>query len=203
MVNYTAGTIRGKNLAQQGLNEVSVSLHIKDVVISEGNISNNIGNIISSDPTCIIPKFQFSIEDRLSRFNSLNNKLSIIDVNNKPESKIINMIEKQNNCSLNEIFYKENSINNIIINSPLENIKNDLITILSYNLIVNLIMVYFICMLIFIFTFKFVINNNINLEKVKILPLGYYIHFILSNIILGWQKTKNKKQKTKNKSSIL
>jgi len=102
LVNLTTGTIIGKILAQQGLNDGSLTLHIKDVVINDGNNLNSIENIVSSDPTSLIPKFQFSIEDRLSRFNSLNNKLNIIDVNNKPESKIIQRIEKQNNCSLNE-----------------------------------------------------------------------------------------------------
>jgi hypothetical protein len=33
------------------------------------------------------------------------------------------MIGNQNNCSLNEIFSKENSIDNIIIKSPIESSK--------------------------------------------------------------------------------
>ena len=115
----------------------------------------------------------------------------MLNVNNS-KPKIIEMIEKQNNCSLSEIFTKEYNIENIVINSPLEsslsevtflNIKNHLITILTYNLTVNLMMVYLIFILIFIFTIKFVLDTNILLEKIDNLPLGYYIKFFLKKYI--------------------
>ena len=106
------------------------------------------------------------------------------------------MIEKQNNCSLNEIFSKENNIDNIIINSSLEsndmlitNIKHNLITILNYNLTINLIMIYLIIMLIFIFTFKFLLNKSISIEKIDNLPLNYYIKLIIKNLTLAWKNS--------------
>jgi len=192
MVNYGTGIIRGKILAQQGLNDGTINLHVKDVSIMDGNNIKNITNISTSeklDPNILLPKFQFNSVDRISKFHDLyENKLKTVEMENS-NSKIIQIIEKQNNCSLSEIFSRENSLENII-NSPLElseigtsNIKNDLITMLSYNLTINLIMIYFIFMLIFIFLFKFVLDNNISLEKVKNLPLGYYIHLILSKLI--------------------
>src|SRR5204862_6773807 len=121
MVNYTSGSIKGKILAQQGLNDNSINLHIKDVIISDGNNLNNIVNIETSNivnPINLIPKHQISLEKNISNFNTLNDKLNVINIQNL-KSNIIQMIEKQNNCSLNEIFSKENNIDNIIINSSL------------------------------------------------------------------------------------
>jgi hypothetical protein len=193
MVNYGTGIIRGKILAQQGLKDGTINLHIKDVVVNNDNNLNNSVNFLSSqnlDPNILIPKFQFNQIESLTKFYDLyNNKLEMVNMDNS-NSKIIQMIEKQNNCSLIDIFSLENNINKIIINSPLEsnditnlNIKTDLITMLNYNLTVNLIMIYLIFMLTLIFIFKFVLDKNISLDKIKNLPLGNYIKLLLIKLI--------------------
>jgi hypothetical protein len=93
-----------------------------------------------------------------------------------------------------KLIYK--SEDTLIINSPLESnnlinscsaeLKNSIIEILNYNLTINLIMIYFILMLIFIFTIKYVINKETFLEKILNLPLGFtgkYFNFILRKLI--------------------
>nr|QCI56455.1 hypothetical protein [Hypsizygus marmoreus] len=110
------------------------------------------------------------------------------------------MIEDHSDRSLKEIFAQGgNNVNNnlgdiLFIHSPLEFsdlsiIHNDLITILNYNLIVNLFMVYLILMLVFIFTIKFVIDSDLFLEKVKTLPLGKYLYYILNKLISIWKNS--------------
>ena len=82
----------------------------------------------------------------------------------------------------------------IILLSPLESaeagfiqLKADLISILNNVLSLHGIMVYLICVLIFIFTIKIVIDKNISIDRVKFLPLGKFIHFILSRLISSWR----------------
>ena len=60
---------------------------------------------------------------------------------------------------------------------------------LSYNFTFNLIMIYLIVMLIFIFIIKFVLDKNISFFKVKILPLGKYIHVILNKIMFAFSSS--------------
>lgn len=195
MVNYGTGIIREKILAQQGLKDGTINLHIKDVLVNNGNNSVNLVSSQNLDPNVLIPKFQFNQLETLTKFyESYNNKLEMINKYNS-NSKIIQLIEKQNNCSLNDIF-SNNSIDEIIINSPLElndlvslNFKNDLITMLNFNLTVNLIMIYLIFMLTLIFIFKFVLDKNIFLEKINKLPLGNNLKNLLIKIISAWQKS--------------
>ena len=75
------------------------------------------------------------------------------------------------------------------IDSNLRGIKEDLIFILNNELALHVGMVHLICILIFIFTIKLIIDKNISLEKVKILPLGKFIHFILDKLISSWRNT--------------
>nr|YP_010455107.1 hypothetical protein NYK79_mgp41 [Porodaedalea mongolica]UUA03949.1 hypothetical protein [Porodaedalea mongolica]WCF76709.1 hypothetical protein [Porodaedalea mongolica] len=86
------------------------------------------------------------------------------------------------------------------INSPLEStdqllleIKETITTILNYDFILHLIMIYLICMLAFIFTMKIIGDKNLytpHLEdKIRSLPLGKQINFIISNLISSWQHT--------------
>jgi hypothetical protein len=56
--------------------------------------------------------------------------------------------------------------------------------ILYYNLNVNLFMVYLISVLIFAFIIRFVIASELNLAKIKYLPLDKYTQYILSNLFL-------------------
>jgi len=60
-------------------------------------------------------------------------------------------------------------------------------TILSYNLSVNLFMVYLISVLTFAFTVRFVIDSELILAKVNSLPLGKYTQFILSKNFNIWK----------------
>lgn len=125
----------------------------------------------------------------------------VLKLNTKLEnnSKIIEMIERQTNSSHSsamDIFKLNNKDINIIINSPLESselssrvIQNQAIELLNYNLALHYIMIYLIIMSLFIFTVKFLIENNIRLDNIKNLPLGKYIFFILNKIISLWKKS--------------
>ena len=44
-------------------------------------------------------------------------------------------------------------------------------------------------MLVFIFTIKFVIDSDLFLEKVKTLPLGKYLYYILNKLISIWKNS--------------
>lgn len=97
--------------------------------------------------------------------------LNNLSVNNKEllkqkiESHLPNneMIEKTSNENLTEISNQDNQtvFDTFRFNSPLENsedtinLYNELSLILGYNLILNIITVYFICMLTLVFTIKF------------------------------------------------
>nr|YP_009048497.1 hypothetical protein [Heterobasidion irregulare] len=137
--------------------------------------------------------------------NSFRNKINI-ENNTGSKSKIIESIEKQNSSSIEQIFSNsENNsivdnpisfeeIQNNIINSPLENgdlyvLQNQIIEILNYSFIINLIMVYFILMGIFIFTIKILIDKNISIDFVKGLPFGKFIPFMLKKLISIWSNS--------------
>jgi len=199
MVNYGTGLIKGKILAQKGLTDGTINLYIKDVVVNnENNLNDSVVSSKNLDPSILIPKFQSNQLDSLIRFNEMfKNKLELVKVDNS-NSKIIQMIEKQNSCSLNDIFSSENSLNKVIINSPLESndltilsVKNDIITMLNYNLTVNLIMIYLIFMLTLIFIFKLFYDKNISLDKVNNLPLGNYFKSLIIKLLSAWKRSSN------------
>jgi hypothetical protein len=65
---------------------------------------------------------------------------------------------------------------NLFISSPLESttaeifnqtLKADLTTLLSYNLLINIVTVYLLCVLAFAFTIRFVVDHDFILNKVK------------------------------------
>lgn len=64
---------------------------------------------------------------------------------------------------------------------------NYLNTILTYNLPINLFMIYLVFMPIYIFTFKYVLDSEAFLAKVQKLPLGKYLHYILDKLINAWK----------------
>jgi hypothetical protein len=195
-VNYTAGTIRGI-ISGQTTSDNSKNIHIKEVQISSDlNLNNSVDlsklNVESlANKHILIPNF----------INKFEGKFHCTPSTNNSKSKTIELLEQTKDQSISEIFAQDNTtiiekINNSIINSPLESndlgvtqsqLFSDLTTILSYNLTVNLFMIYLISVLIFAFTVRFVIDNNLLLDKVKSLPLGKYIHYILNKILNIWR----------------
>ncbi len=82
----------------------------------------------------------------------------------------------------------------LFINSPLEpshliNFQQDLITILGYNLIVNITMIYLLLMLTWAFTVRFVLDTDSFLTKVKSWSLGKYLYPVLNKLINIWKKS--------------
>jgi len=192
MVNQTSGLIKGIITPEKVGND-SVSLLIKDVNISSSLNNENVDSLVEliNMNKDIKSKLTPNIhESNLERFEKLTGENSVsvqLDNNN---SQILEMVKEKHNGSLKEIFGSDTSI----INSPLEsnellisNLKNSIIEILNYNLTINFIMIYFIIMLIVIFTIKFVINKNTFLDSILKLPLGKYFHYILSKLITAWQ----------------
>jgi len=128
-------------------------------------------------------------------------KFNLISSNESSKSKIVEFIEKSTDCTISESFGQANSniiekIQNSIINTPLESnemglsqsqLLNDMTTILTYNLTVNLFMIYLISVLIFAFTIRFVIDSEMILSKIKSLPLGKYTHYILIKFFSIWK----------------
>lgn len=119
---------------------------------------------------------------------NLNNKFkmnmdtatkSFIVSNSGSDSHVLTELNKQN-PNWKDLFIK----------SPLENTEllriNRAIEYLNINLTLQFIILYLIFMVLFIFTSKLLIENNIKLEGLKKLPLGYYIELILSKIIKMW-----------------
>lgn len=89
----------------------------------------------------------------------------------------------------------------IMIDSPLEKtvdsadilsstLKSDLVIILSHNFLINLAMIYLLCVLTFAFTIRFVVNHDLLLNKVKSLvphPYGKILHSILNKLLNLWK----------------
>lgn len=163
-------------------------------------------NIISGDKITssflesFLPKFKESGGFLNSNLLEYNKKINLVFNKDKEfivdsKSKIISSLEKNNSKTLSEIFQSKEDFNlnvdpSTIINSPLEsnlldklNDIKDLVVLLNYNLILNMIMLYFIFSLFVIFTFKIITDKNINLDFIKNYPLGKIIYFILSFLI--------------------
>ena len=88
---------------------------------------------------------------------------------------------------------KASIVANTFINSPLESgelslmVKNQLIELLTYELMIHFIMTYLIFMLIFIFTIKVLIDHNISLDKIKHMRplwLGNIIYNIINYFVI-------------------
>jgi len=170
------------------------NVHINDVKLINEIPLNKTDEILQS--TLNLNKFN---KIDLTKYDNILMKSST----EEGKSIIIEMIEKSKNSNLKEIFSNYNHYidQNIIdfdvfINSPLEKndglnseLLNQIITILSYNLRINLFIVYLICMLIIIFTVKFVINTDKFLDLIKRLPLGKYIYYIISKLINIWKNS--------------
>ena len=184
----------------------SITLDIKYLYFNS-LADKTLKTITKLNQTNLLPKMQLNFNDTiLSKIENLfRNKINI-ENNTGSKFKIIESIDTQNSSSIDKIISnsKNNSIvdnpisfseiQNNIINSPLENgdlyvLQNQIIELLNYSFIINLIMVYFIFMGIFIFTIKIIIDKNISIEIVKRLPFGKYIHFILNKLIFIWSNS--------------
>lgn len=172
MINQSASYIKGIITAEKSVDD-SIILHIKDVKVTstlsseKGKSLAEILHSYTDKPKLndlIVPKFKDEILnyfDKTATSSVENIKFRIVEVVNK-------------DSHLKQIFSEDPALNktikdisdSIFINSPLEysehteavisNFNNNLNTILSYNLTVNLWMIYLIILLIFIFTIKFV-----------------------------------------------
>lgn len=206
-LTHTSEMIRGRLLAKTSNN--TITLELKDT-----NITSTIPGVNSKTPlnslnidsssremfyNRITPKINLSSnETPLNILENSTYKHLISTTNPNKGNSTVEAIENFTSQSLGDIFAKGENQNpfEIILNSPLEpveseliQIKADLISVLSNELALHGIMVYLICVLIFIFTIKIVIDKNISIERVKMLPLGKFIHFILSKLISSWRFT--------------
>nr|YP_010990977.1 hypothetical protein UYP79_mgp008 [Pappia fissilis]WOX61250.1 hypothetical protein [Pappia fissilis] len=198
-------SIQGKGiLTRSGDN--SITIEMNNVSLCQ-NLNGNLEKL----PIKNIDQ-NINIRDQFLRGIDNNNFISgnklidkIAEYKEAPESRIISIIEKEKNSSITDIFKNSgydvsNNVNiteDIVINSPLESnelsliLKNQLIEILSYNFMLHCIMLYLILMIIFIFTIKLIADNNLLIEKIKILPLGKYIYIIVNKVIYLWSKSNN------------
>ena len=86
-----------------------------------------------------------------------------------------------------------------LINSPLEvnnfPFKDYFVDLLSNNLILHFIMIYLIFMLIIITISRIIIESNVNLDKIKNLPLpiiiSSYIHSFVVKLVNVWRYSVN------------
>jgi hypothetical protein len=91
------------------------------------------------------------------------------------------------------------SMLNIFINSPLENrgynLNNYFIEMLTNNLMLHFIMLYLIFMLIMMVISRLIIDSNINLDKIKNLPLplkvSLFLHSIVVKLVNVWRFSVN------------
>lgn len=67
--------------------------------------------------------------------------------------------------------------------------RDQMINILTMDYKLHFIMIYFVCMLIFLFTIKLLVDKNVSFEFIKSYPLGKYIHVIISKIITLYSKS--------------
>lgn len=202
LANNASGVIRGSLLASRGTTDNSVIIKVTDVAVTAGPLNTSVDLANSPTVGTHIPKLSIQLqhgETISDKLNSLFYKNFL--VKDEGKSKIIEMIEKVNSkpieAAKDEV--KNQVAESFSINAPLESsdlvflqFKSTLIEILTSNLHLNLIMLYFIVMLIFIITCKYVLANKVSsssLERLKSVALGKYLHYILSKIILGWQQS--------------
>ena len=191
-------------LARRILN--SITLDIKYIYFNS-LADKTLKTITNLNQNNLLPKMQLNFNETiLSKIENLFiNKINIVN-NTGSKFKVIESIETQNSSSIDKIFSNsENNsivdnpisfseIKNNIINSPLENgdlyvLQNQIIELLNYSFIINLIMVYFIFMGIFIFTIKIIIDKKISIDFVKRLPFGKFIHFMLKKLFSIWSNS--------------
>jgi hypothetical protein len=134
-------------------------------------INNNNTNINNNFSVLFKDKFQVSTSTTTER----------------GELRIITAIEEYKSDTLSNIFSNSYPINNPLENGDLFIIENksQLIDILSSSYYLNLIIVYFCIMLAIIFAFKFVININSYSDRIKSLPLGKHIYYVLNKFIIA------------------
>ena len=70
-----------------------------------------------------------------------------------------------------------------------QTLKADLTTLLSYNLLINILTVYLLCVLLFAVTIRFVVDHEVILNKVKSFnsPFGKVLYYILSKLVNVWK----------------
>lgn len=114
--------------------------------------------------------------------NELNDKIEIL-ANKDESSKIIEVLNK------NEPNWADKFINSALENGEILNlaIKEDIINILTTNILLHLVMMYLLFMLIVIYTSKIILEKKINFDKLKKYTLGKYIDYILVKIINLWR----------------
>ena len=98
------------------------------------------------------------------------------------------------------------NISSLVINSPIEvtemvsssppaegpcDQRELILSLLKNDLVLHFCLIHLMCILIFIFTIKLIADKNLytpNIEnKVKSIPLGYYINLILTKLIANWR----------------
>jgi hypothetical protein len=169
-----------------GLNETAIILEIEDVNINAGTKIFNFKSSDGIDAINFLPKLKDTFVDNNSfiRKNFEKYYNSNLEIKQETKATIVGEIEKTTSKNLSEIFSESN------INSPLESnefLTNEIINLLNNEFILHLITIYLILMLILVFTIKYVIDQNLNLERIKSLPLGKYISYFIISIINSWK----------------
>lgn len=135
--------------------------------------------------------------------------------NRQPDSKVLTELKEVTNQNLADVFGQESVADvvvqtvepnasqlerSIFINCPLESTelyadKLLVINILNNDLLLHFIMIYFVFMLIFIYTLKLIGDKGLYTQdlqtKVQALPLGKYLDMLISKSINTWKFSNN------------
>ena len=205
LANSTSEYLETVLEAKRAITAEAIQLTVKDVQISNGENTLSITDHQTGPSSDWIRLTQQAFEAKNAPFQLSEFFTEKVTLESK--SVVIDAVITENSCSIHEIFSnsetnlnsvaKDQLISSYPIKAPLESgellqIKPMLVDILTQNLQLNMIILYLICMVLFILTCKFVLSEKSTssfLRGVLSLPLGYYLHYILSYIIIGWQKS--------------
>jgi hypothetical protein len=198
-INQGSEMLKARLISKFENDTISISVDHVQVIIDKKNFFT--GDQISVNKLeSFLPRFKDSkinLDQYSSKIKEIFNNNNDLKIETK--SNINSSIEKYKSQTISEIIQSQESVTeNVpnIINAPLElsatdieklRYLNDLVSLLQYNLIVNMAMVYLTFTLIFIITVKIITDNNINLDIVKKFPLGKYLYIILKNLISSWR----------------
>lgn len=198
MTNDNYSFIKGTFSALKNASNLSVEVKNVEIITSNNNLS-------SSQNTNLIPRMELkSNETFFSKYQDMFSEKFTVTESPTKDSRVIESLENFTNKKLNEIFLHGDTkvTDNLIdikqnfINSPLEQMdlvtntfRDQMINILTMDYKLHFIMIYFVCMLIFLFTIKLLVDKNVSFEFIKSYPLGKYIHVIISKIITLYSKS--------------
>jgi hypothetical protein len=194
LINFFKYKVDNKNV-EISVDKVEIYTDLNKSISGDKNTTSKLESFL--------PKFKnsngkFKFSDYNKQINHVFNKAALQSFIVDSKSNILSNLNK---CKTLTVIFKNKaaqlSLNlniNTTINSPLElnnldrlNDIKDIVTLLNYNLVLNIVMIYLLYVLIVVLTLKFITDKNINLDKIKIYPLGKYIFFLISKLINIWK----------------